>query len=100
MLTTEQIDRIGQDVAVAHLPAGVVKNVSSRPDVDWDGDAIIRVLFVLTDKGVDDITGGQAIKALSALLDRLEAAGETRRGTIDYATEAELAAEQAAYGST
>jgi hypothetical protein len=98
MLGAKAIDDIGWEVARAHLPAGTVLRVTSHPDEDWDGERILRLLFVLREDGMTEVTGDSAAKSLVDLHDRLEAAGELRRGMIDYATEAELAADEAERG--
>jgi len=91
MLSTEQINRIANEVATEHLPPGAVLNVTSEPEFGTDGEETRLVLVVLRATLRASVTGAQAIRALSALQDRLHAAGETRRASIEYATDEELA---------
>ena len=92
MLDMGEVSAIAREVASANLSPVIVKNVSSAPDVDWDGAEALRIMIVI-DVGDDwEPNGEKILDTLVGTLDRLQAAGEHRFPHIGYATPADLSA--------
>jgi hypothetical protein len=97
MLETEQIDEIAKAAATANLGSAKVVSVKSEHDVDWEGEAVIKILIELKPGSVDSISGDDVTKTLVEISDRLQQAGDDRFPMIQYATTDEL--EELAGGS-
>jgi hypothetical protein len=94
MVEQAEIERIAKDVVCANTSPDVVVSVSSKEDQGWTGDPILRVSVVIKEGSSDRFRDEIPLKILTELRERLEIAGEARFPILDYATPAELAAEQ------
>ncbi len=92
MLSLPQIDAVAADVAAASLPSGALIRAESRLYDGMDGDQL-RVMVVVRDSEFPHITGQHALKLIWQLQQRLQADGEDRFATVEFATDEELAAD-------
>ena len=90
MLDTKQIDDIAKAAASANLSSTSIVSVTSRPTIDSEGDAALRITIELTPGSTSSISGEAVVKTLSQIRDRLQEAGEDRFPIIEYATSDEL----------
>jgi len=90
MLDTKQIDDIVKVTASSNLSSAGIVSVTSRPVVDSEGDAALRITIELTPGSTSSISGEAVVKTLSQVRDRLQEAGEDRFPIIEYATSDEL----------
>ncbi len=92
MVELVDVNQIVQGATFASIPPALVSRVETTLGVDQDGDEALRVLIVLNDTTADEVTGDQALDALSNIRSALLDVGDTRFPFVSYATEDELRA--------
>ncbi|MBS3927643.1 MAG: hypothetical protein KGZ65_03510 [Sphingomonadales bacterium] len=90
MLETLQLQKLAREIVAKRMPKVEVADVLTVPITDSEGEAALRITFVLTPESVDAITGEDALKLLVELKDALFRKGEERFAIIEYATPDDL----------
>ena len=93
MLSLPQIDVVAADVAAASLPSGALIRAESRLYDGMDSDDQLLVMVVIRDSEFPRITGQHVLELVHQLQQRLQADGEDRFATVEFATDEELAAD-------
>lgn len=90
MLEMPQLQELAKKLAGKRMPLVQIEDVIASPMTDSEGEAALRITFVLTPETADAITGGDALKLLVELKDALQREGEERFAIIEYATPDDL----------
>lgn len=83
MLQTADIERIVTAAVHANLSSEAV--VSASPEIDFEGEPVIRIKISLTPESTAAVTGEQALRTRVQTMRELRAAGESRLPVFEYA---------------
>lgn len=90
MATDGEIEQLVRSAASHRFPGARVSRIRVRPDVDWSGDEIVRILVVF-ETAFSDQQNPDFLGFLTDTWSELERLGDERTPIINYATEHELA---------
>ena len=91
MLDAVTIENIAARAARKRVSEAGLERVVVKPAVDSEGKDALRITFVLTPRGAEEITGDAAVDLLVALQQELAEKDEERSPLVEYATERDIA---------
>lgn len=86
MLEALELQKLAKDIVHKRLPSIHLDDVLTQPTTDSDGDAAVRITFVLTPETADEISGEDSLKLLVAIKEALFRKGDERFPIVEYAT--------------
>lgn len=90
MLDNKVLTELAETVIRRQFSDAVIHAVAIKPDVDHDGDAILRVTVVVQD-GVEKLDPAQVVDTLSRLWSELGEAGIESFPIVSYITRSDAA---------
>jgi hypothetical protein len=90
MATLEQINNAVRGAAETNFPSTRISRIASKPAMTWTGEDAVEVFIVFADRAATRISGGELMRNLSEVHDRLQSIGEERHPILRYATEDEF----------
>ncbi len=77
------------DDLARHLAPVPLVDLEVTPDLDHDGDPILRLRAVYDDREGGQVTGRQYLDAIGLVQDRLRASGEPRFGHLTFVAQSD-----------